>query len=58
MKVGFFRHIFGKYSVSNLMKFRPLEANFFYTDRPTGRQAGGQDMTKLLVIFLNSAKAL
>jgi hypothetical protein len=37
------------------MKFRPLEAKFFfYTDR----QAGRQDMTRLLVLFFrNSAKA-
>jgi len=35
MKLELYRHIFGKYSNSNFMKFRVMEFDFFHADGRT-----------------------
>ena len=54
MELEFSRHIFEKYSNTNLMKIRPVEAELFNAERRTDRQTG---MTKLMVAFRNFSNA-
>ena len=49
-KNNFLKRFWKSTQMSNFMKIRPVEAEFFHAD-------GQTDMTKLIVAFRNSAKA-